>query len=372
MLNISVDDWHYLHGAPTINATLKQSLSDFQVTEVLSFEPSGNGEHTFLYIEKTGLNTAFVAEELAKFAKIPLRAVSYAGRKDKYATTRQWFGVYFGGKQQASRKSAVVKPSDIDWSALMLDGMRILKITKNDKKLRLGAIKENQFAIVLRQLSQFDAAKLAQRIDSSAAKGVPNYFGNQRFGELIKSDGSVQLGGNLALAEKLVNGEDIRNRNKKSMAISALRSWLFNHFVSQRLQHTEYLQLLDGDALSLSGNNSFFIHHENQPESQQTHARITQRDINITAPLWGKGEIDSKAQAHTFETTIAKQHSEVCEALAALGLEQQRRPVLVYPQALQYEIQNDTLSISFNLPSGCFATSVIREIANVSTGKPSQ
>jgi len=370
MLNINIEPWHYLHGAPKVSAIMKQSLGDFKVTEVLSFEPSGSGEHTFLYIEKTGLNTAFVAEELAKFAKIPLRGVSYAGRKDKYATTQQWFGIYFGGKQQASRKSAVVKPSDIDWSKLALDGIRILNITQNDKKLRLGAIKENQFRIVLKELSQFNLSELKQRIERVSERGVPNYFGNQRFGELIKSDGSVQLGGNLALAEKLVNGEDIRNRNKKSMAISALRSWLFNQFVSHRLQHTEYMQLLDGDALSLSGNNSFFIHQANSPESENTLKRVQQRDVNITAPMWGKGNLDSKNDALAFESDKAKQHQAVCDALCNLGLEQQRRPVLVFPQNLSFEIDDNQLVISFSLPSGCFATSVIREIANVSIGQP--
>lgn len=369
MLNLTVDNWQYLHGEPLVKATLKQELSDFQVNEILSFEPSGNGEHTFLHIEKTGLNTAFVAEEIAKFAKIPLRAVSYAGRKDKYATTSQWFGVYFGGKQHASRKSSVVKPADIDWSALQIEGLRILNVTYNDKKLRLGAIKENQFTIVLRNMSEFDHNALTERIALIEQKGVPNYFGNQRFGELIKADGSVQLGGNLALAEKLVNGEDIRNRNKKSMAVSALRSWLFNHFVSYRLANTQYMQVFDGDVLSLSGSNSFFIHEQNSEQSEETLKRLNLRDVNITAPLWGKGKLDAKAQALVFEHEKALEHEAVCEALVNLGLEQQRRPILVFPKNLSFEVFENTLTLKFSLPSGCFATSVIREIAEVSTGK---
>ncbi|MGB3726367.1 MAG: tRNA pseudouridine(13) synthase TruD [Glaciecola sp.] len=365
MLNLTVNNWHYLHGGPLFDATIKQSLVDFKVTETLSFEPSGSGEHQFLYIEKAGQNTAFVAEELAKFAKLPLRAVSYAGRKDKYATTYQWFGIYFGGKQQKSRKSPVVKPSDINWNDFSLPGVRILQYTQNDRKLRTGSIKHNAFDIVLRNIDSINTTQLHARLSQIRNMGVPNYFGNQRFGEIIKSDGSVQLGGNLQLAEKLVNGEAIRNRNKNSMAISALRSWLFNQFVSHRLQQTDFLHVLDGDALSLSGSNSFFIANNTSDE----HERLISKDINLTAPMWGKGQLDTKAQALAFEQQLASQYQPVCTTLEALSLEQQRRNILLYPQDLQAEVSEHEVCLRFSLPSGCFATSVLREIAQVNIGR---
>lgn len=368
MLNLSVDNWHYLHGNPLFKATIKEQLSDFKVIETLSFEPSGEGEHTFLYIEKTGLNTAFVAEELAKFAKLPLRAVSYAGRKDKYATTLQWFGIYFGGKQAKSRKTASVKPADIDWSNFQLSGVKIIKITKNDRKLRVGAIKANHFDIVLRNIDTLNTQALSERIEAIKLKGVPNYYGNQRFGELIKADGTVQLGGNLALAEKLVNGEAIRNRNKNSMAISALRSWFFNHAVSYRISSTDYMQVLDGDALSLTGTNSFFIHNALAEDANTTIARIKEKDVNITAPLWGKGSLDSCKQALAFEQAFINNHQEVATALENLDLSQQRRPIFVFPQDLHAELGDNTLRLTFSLPSGCFATSILRELADIQVG----
>jgi tRNA pseudouridine13 synthase len=153
MLNLNVEQWRHLHQGPLFKAQIKTQLSDFKVLETLSFEPSGDGEHTFLHIEKTGLNTAYVAEEIAKFAKLPLRAVSYAGRKDKFATTSQWFGIYFGGKQG---KGAVVP----DWQTLSIPGVRILDITKNQRKLRTGAIAHNGFEIILRNLRNLETDKL--------------------------------------------------------------------------------------------------------------------------------------------------------------------------------------------------------------------
>lgn len=357
MLNLQVDPWRYLHDGPLFTATIKQKLSDFTVYETLSFEPSNSGEHTLLHIEKTGLNTAFVAEALAKYGQLPLRSVSYAGRKDKYATTSQWFGIYHGSS---------TKP---DWSGFTMDGVRILNITQNERKLRTGAIKANRFEIVLRNIDNLNEQALLARIDAIREHGVPNYFGNQRFGELIKADGSVQLGGNLSLAEKLVNGEDIRNRNKKSMAISALRSWLFNHFVSNRITHLAYQELLNGDALSLSGSNSFFIHdQEDQSLLSTTKKRLSEGDVLITAPLWGEGELNSKFDAHIFEQKTADEHAQVCNALASLKLSQQRRPILLFVEDFTAQISDNSAVLSFSLPSGCFATSVLREIANIRVG----
>ena len=358
MLDLQVDPWVRLHGAPLFSATIKTQLSDFKVFESLSFEPSNHGEHTLIHIEKTGLNTAFVAEALAKFGKLHLRNVSYAGRKDKYATTSQWFGIYHGPTAKS------------DWANFTMDGVRILNIVQNDRKLRTGAIKANKFEIVLRNIDQLNKDALLARVEEIKARGVPNYFGNQRFGELIKADGSVQLGGNLQLAEKLVNGEDIRNRNKRSMAISALRSWLFNHFVSKRISQLPYQHLLNGDALSLSGSNSFFIHNQqDQLQLTTTQDRLAQGDVLITAPMWGEGELDSKDDARAFEQNIAQEYEQVCKALAQLQLSQQRRPVLLFVQDFTAQISDNSAVLSFSLPSGCFATSVLREIATVHVGQ---
>lgn len=357
MLNLPLDNWHYLHGKPILNAKIKQDLVDFKVDEQLSFTPSGEGEHTFIHLEKTALNTAFVAESLAKYGQLPLRNVSYAGRKDKFAKTSQWFSVYHADKAKS------------DWTQFALPGVTLIEITKNDRKLRTGAIRSNRFEILLRQITSgqdntlvFD--NIQQRVESICQLGVPNYYGNQRFGELIKPDGSSHLGGNLILAEKLINGEEIRNRNKRSMAISAMRSWLFNHFVSARLNRLSYAQLLSGDVLSLAGTNSFFV-NSSHTDANDLQKRLAQKDILLTAPLWGKGKLNSTEDALAFEQKIAADYPMVCQTLMDLKLEQQRRPILLFPEDFTLEISDNSALLKFSLPSGCFATSVIREIANV-------
>ena len=139
---LTTDHWHYLHGTPITAGQLKAHPQDFVVREILGYEPCGEGEHIYLWCRKTGLNTAYIAEQIAKFCQLPLRAITYAGRKDKHAVTEQWFGVHQPGKKQ------------FDWSALQLDGLEILHSQRHNKKLRTGVLKGNRFELLLRNVSE--------------------------------------------------------------------------------------------------------------------------------------------------------------------------------------------------------------------------
>ncbi len=135
-MSLSISHWSRLYGDALGSATLKQEMHDFTVEEQLGFEPSGEGEHIFLWLEKTNLNTAFVAESLAKFSRLHLRDITYAGRKDKFALTRQWFGVHIANKKEPN------------WDEFELEGAKILQVARNDRKLRVGVLKGNKFQLI--------------------------------------------------------------------------------------------------------------------------------------------------------------------------------------------------------------------------------
>lgn len=345
---LDIDQWHYLHGKPTAGGKFKTQADDFYVQEILGYSPSGEGEHIYLWTRKTGLNTAFVAEQLATFCQLPLRNITYAGRKDKHAVSEQWFGVHLPGK------------GDFDWAKMQLEGFEVLHAARHNKKLRVGNLTGNRFKIRLRDLS--DSADLRQRIEKIAQIGVPNYFGEQRFGVSRHH----QAGGNLALAEKMLQGEAIKNRNKRSMAISALRSWLFNEFVSQRIASGFALQAMSGDTFILNGSNSFFSATDIDDTILK---RLSEGDILLSAPLWGKGKLTTETDAHGFESNLAQRHSKVCQLLENLGLEQQRRHTILLPRNLQFTLDKDLL-IEFDLPAGCFATAVLRELLILDQNAP--
>lgn len=340
---LQINHWQYLRTKPHQTGLLKSQLSDFIVREKLGYEPCGEGEHIYLWVRKQGLNTAFVAEEIAKFCQLPLRAVTYAGRKDKYAVTEQWFGVHKPGL------------TEYDWTKFELHGVEVLKVIRHNKKLRVGVLKGNQFEIVIRQLSGSEG--LLERLKRVAEKGVPNYFGSQRFGDTRYHP----QGGNLALAQTMIAGEAIRNRNKRSMAISALRAWVFNQFVSQRISQDCFDQPLVGDVMILAGSASFFCCKNIDQEILQ---RLSSGDIQISAPMWGAGPLATQLAANQFEQHIAQNNLLETQALVSLGLKQERRAINLLPQNMHWQIQPQQLTITFELPAGAFATSVLREIVN--------
>lgn len=341
MNQLNTQHWGYLHSKPTAQGIIKFHPEDFVVREELGYEPTTEGEHIYLWVEKVGLNTAYVAEQIAKFCQLPLRAVSYAGRKDKHALTQQWFGVHVPGKKTFA------------WDTMKLDGFKVLKAIRHNKKLRIGALKGNRFELIVRQLN--NTLGIEHRLEEIILNGVPNYFGPQRFGDTRHHPN----GGNLELAQRMLMGETIKNRNKRSMAVSALRSWLFNEYVHQRIHCGIWKTPLHGDICTLSGSNSFFVIEKEDPDIL---SRLAKNDVSLSAPMWGKGALNSQEDALIFEQKVADDNVDVCTSLAALGLEQERRMIRLMPTDLQWQLTSDTLAIQFSLPSGCFATSVLREV----------
>jgi tRNA pseudouridine13 synthase len=140
---------------------------DFQVIEIPAFSPSGDGEHCFLHIRKTLMNTAQVAKFLARHAGLPPSKVSWAGMKDRNAVTEQWFSVHLANKPEP------------DWSALNSDSIKVLEVHRHQRKLKKGVLKGNQFYLRVKDIKG-DIDALKDRYEMILDHGVPNYFGEQR------------------------------------------------------------------------------------------------------------------------------------------------------------------------------------------------
>ena len=338
---IQFDALTYLHGKPQSTGQLKANPEDFLVVEDLGFEPDGEGEHILVRILKNGCNTRFVAEALAKFLKIHAREVSFAGQKDKHAVTEQWLCARVPGKEMP------------DLSQFQLEGCQVLEYARHKRKLRLGALKGNQFTIILREVKGRDDVE--DRLQAIVEGGVPNYFGAQRFGI-----GGSNLHGALRWAE---SGAPVRDRNKRSFWLSAARSALFNQIVSERLKKTDFNQVVDGDALQLSGRGSWFVATDEELASLQ--ARVDARELMITAALPGSGDWGTQRDALVFEQTILAEETVLQSLLQREKVEAARRAMLLYPQQLCWSWWDDvTVELRFWLPAGSFATSVVRELIN--------
>jgi len=329
-------DFNYLYGKPQSSGVFKQSCEDFNVQEDLGFELTGEGEHVCLWVQKVGVNTDFLARELAQFADIPARNVSYAGLKDRQGDTKQWFSLHIPGK---------ITP---DFAQFASPGVTILKVIRHHKKIKTGALAGNYFAIVLREISDKRALQKAlQQVQS----GVPNYFGAQRFG----FDGY-----NINAALAMFQGRKIKDRFKRGIYLSAARSYLFNQVISARIQDGLYKTPLLGDCVQFVGNRSFFPLMDLEPATLE---RLQRREVCLTAPLWGEGELTSVLDAQQYETTCLAQYGEIQAGLVKNGLKQERRPLLLIPEKFSATwLDDSSVKINFYLPSGCYATSVLREL----------
>ncbi len=329
--------WQRLHGDVQSEADFKVNPEDFVVTEQLSFQPCGEGEHLFLLIEKRQLNTQQVCEYLAKFFGRRLRDIGYAGLKDKQSVSRQWFSVQMN----------VLSTPDL--SELDTDGIQLIKSVRHNKKLKIGALTANHFDIRLGNVTNIEW--LLERLEL-VKTGVPNYFGEQRFGF---------KGNNLNWANRMADGEVIKNKKIKGFALSASRSFLFNQVVSSRISHSLFNTTQDGDVYLLSGSNSYF----SEAVSEQILERLQCQDIQISAPLVGEGELVSSGKTRELEQGVLAEFENWQTMLAEHGLKQERRSIHLLPVNMTWQQQQQDVHVSFDLPTGCFATSVLRECIQI-------
>ncbi|WP_331346083.1 tRNA pseudouridine(13) synthase TruD [Cellvibrio sp. UBA7661] len=301
------------YGSLTASAIFRAQPEDFQVDEDLGYLPSGIGEHVFLHVCKRGENTAWVAGKIAELAGVNINDVGYCGRKDRHAVTAQWFSVY------------LPKAPEPDWSLINSSTIQVLSASRHQHKLRRGEHKQNHFVIRLRDVQASDHQQLKQRIDTVFEKGVPNYFGEQRFG----------LGGNnLHEAEAiLVQGKRYKDKQKRGLMLSAARAYLFNLVLAARVKANNWTVVMGGEVNGCP-----------------------------SGPLWGRGRPLVSGEQGEFEANVLVDWASWCDGLEHAGLSQERRPLQLFARSPQYEWNDNDLVLRFSLDAGEFATSILHEL----------
>ncbi len=329
-------------GAPVLSAAIRSVPEDFQVDEIPAFEATGEGEHLLLDIRKRGANTVAIARQLAQWAGVPEMGVSYAGQKDRHAVTTQRFSVHLPKR---------VAP---DLALLESDELHVLASTWHNRKLQRGALAGNRFKLVLRGV-QGDKAAIEQRLQVVAARGLPNWLGEQRFG---------RDGGNVPAALQMFAGRRVR-KDQRSMLLSAARSALFNRVLAARVEQGNWDTALEGEVWMLDGSRSVF---GPEPMTDVLAERLARFDIHPSAPLWGVGELRSSDAARALEEQALSDAQALAlrAGLEQAGLKQERRSLRLKPLLMQHQwLAEDVLEVSFALPSGCYATAVLHELGAV-------
>ncbi len=330
------------HGEAVLTARIRSVPEDFAVEEIDAFDASGAGEHLLLTVEKRGMNTAFAAKRIAAWAGVAESAIGYAGLKDRHALTRQRFSVWIPKR---------IAP-DID--ALQSDDLRVLDAQWHARKLPRGALAGNRFVLTLREV-EGDRAAIETRLRAIAERGVPNYFGEQRFG---------RGGDNVSKALSMFSGRRVA-REERGHLLSAARSELFNRVLGARVEAACWDVGLDGEVWMLDGSRSVF---GPEPWSEVLAERLARFDIHPSGPLWGRGELRSQGEARALELSTLEGEllGALRDGLERAGLEQERRALRLRPQALSFDWpETSTLVLRFGLPAGCYATTVLAELGKV-------
>ncbi|GGA74861.1 tRNA pseudouridine synthase D [Neiella marina] len=335
MTKYSLEQLAYRFGKPTETAAIRKQPEHFKVQELIRVEPDGQGEHLWLNIRKRGMNTQYLVKQVAKWAGVAERQVSHAGLKDRHAVTEQWLSVQLPGKP------------DPDFQLLESDDIQVIAAHRHSQKLRPAVLLANRFELTLTKVS--DPQAVIERWQKISA-GVPNYFGEQRFGHDF---------GNIEKAKQLFAGKHFK-RHLQGLFLSAARSWLFNRIVSNRINEQQLQTLVSGDMLMLAGSRSHFM---NQGESDLPQ-RLASGDVQLTAPMWGEGFEKLAGDYAQLAQSVINEEPELANGLVAQRVKLALRPLLLKPEHGRIDQVVDDVRIGFVLPSGSFATSILRELVS--------
>lgn len=332
--------WAYAGGAPDVSGVLRAAAEDFVVDEDLGFEPDGDGDHLLLHIRKRNTNTEWLARDLARYAGIDPVDVGFAGLKDRHAVTTQWFSLHLPGGAQP------------DWRGYDNPDVELLGSYRHRRKLRRGGLRGNAFRLQIRDL-RGNVDGLVERLRRVQEEGVPNYFGEQRFGI---------NGGNLREALAMFADRNrVRDRHKRGLYLSAARSFLFNEVLSARVAAGNWLQALPGEVLQLAGSQSFV---ECAVPTERIVQRIAAGELLTTGPMWGRGRPLGSGEAAALEQQVLAPYALWRDGLEHAGLEQERRALRLMVTDISWALDTTaaTLTLGFWLPAGAYATTVLREV----------
>jgi tRNA pseudouridine13 synthase len=389
---------------PGVGGAIKQRPEDFFVQEMPLYEPSGEGEHVYCEIQKTGITTFEAIHRLAAALNVSSRDIGYAGMKDAHAITRQIFSI------QGTTPEAVMGAN--------VPGMTVQWAARHGNKLRLGHLAGNRFAIKIREVNPTDVIKLKPVLDLLQRRGMPNFFGEQRFGRRNNNDqlgAALVRGDNEAVLKLLLGSPDPelddgrttearrafeRRDNNEAMRlwprsggmerrvlarlmkthrpsaavhaidekirrlwVSALQSRAFNDVLAKRIESID--KLMDGDLAYKHENGACF-----RVESAATEQpRCEAFEISPTGPLVGYRMTMPEGEPLRLEQeALAAVHLSPADFRQSgkLRVKGARRPLRVRPDNIDLAAGVDEfgshITVAFTLPSGAFATVLLREL----------
>ena len=319
---------------PGLGGRIKARPEHFAVEEIPLYEPCGQGEHLYLNIRRMGLSTRELVDDLSGRYGVPAASIGYAGLKDKEAVCTQSFSLAIALSEDEARAKSLGAP----WE--------LLSVKRHGNKLKVGHLLGNRFRIVLSE-GQGSIAEAEAIIERLKFFGAPNYFGEQRFGR----DGDNAAAG-LALLKRGRPGKSWRDK----FLLSALQSFIYNHYLARRLEENLFLTVLDGEVCKKYATGGLFVSEDGAVETE----RLLAGELSHTGPIFGAKMKSAQGPAAGLERKVLADLALTEAELAKAGVGDRRLNRLLLPDLAVGE-SDEGLLFSFALPKGSYATSVMRE-----------
>ncbi|MCS7166622.1 MAG: tRNA pseudouridine(13) synthase TruD [Gemmatales bacterium] len=332
---------------PGIGGRIRVVPEDFEVEEIPAYEPSGVGEHVYLWVEKRGLAADWLAARLAQALGLDQRSIGMAGLKDRHAVARQWISI------PASAEAGLAK--------VKIPGFTILRVSRHANKLRAGHLRGNRFRIRIREVHPESAQRLPALLERLRNVGLPNYYGEQRFG---RHGDTLRIGFDLLRGQSDPRLE--QRRFLRKLSLSAVQSWLYNRYLAERIRRGWFRQVVLGDVLHQYPQGGLFIAKDIAAEQE----RFDRREVILTGPIYGRRMLKAQEQAAELEAQILREAGLSLDAFAAFGklLLGTRRKNVVFVDDLQAQLEGQDVILTFTLPAGSYATVLLDEIMKSETG----
>jgi tRNA pseudouridine13 synthase len=333
---------------PGIGGRIKTEPEDFEVEEIPAYQPCGQGEHIFLWVEKRAMGAEFFVRQIARRLDLHPGEVGTAGLKDRHAVTRQMVSV---------PAAAEAKVGQIDG-----DGIRVLSVSRHTNKLRPGHLHGNRFRVRLRDVVPAAAERLSQLLTRLRGNGWPNFYGPQRFG---REGETVKLGLRMLAPEAEESSLRVRNPFLRKLALSAAQSAVFNHYLSLRVRDGLLRRVLPGDVMAKYPFGGLFVAEDIAREQERLEARETVP----AGPIVGRKTFAASGEAASREATAVADTGIATAALTRFGklLPGTRRHNLVYADDLTGTVELNSAQLAFSLTAGSYATVLLREITKIET-----
>jgi tRNA pseudouridine13 synthase len=327
---------YFTHALPGIGGRIKERPEDFVVQEVPLYEPTNEGNFTFLLVEKVNLSTLDLVSLIRKNLDLSDAQVGLAGWKDKRAVTRQWVSV---PRENVSNNRL---------EQLTREGLEVLDQKHHSHKLRTGHLLGNRFSVLIRRPAPEAESRAMAIIQCLKANGLPNFYGRQRFG--VAGDNPEK---GLAL---LLGKLRIRSVRKRKLLVSSYSSFLYNLTLKERLERDLYATLLPGDIAKKHDTGGLFM--VSDPAVEQP--RADRLEISATGPIWGRKMKRAGDSAGSLEETILSEQGLTPDVFHKQpGSRRSLRVVLGEVTLLQ---EADGLRLDFFLPKGSYATVLLDEV----------